>query len=228
MGTGGNNTPMVMMPIPIDLRQAVKNSESGDNCGMGVGEPGDNAFTITNGQPHAIAYDTRNHTINEKVNPTLQAKENGGQSLNYINPVFTIGNGQPDGTKLNEKAGTLNCMHDQKAVMICTETKYIIRRLTPLECCRLQGFPDFWAEGLENPEPTEQEIDWWSAVFETHRLATEPDKKPKTRNQIRKWLTSPHSDSAEYRMWGNSLAIPCAYTVLAGITEILKITEESA
>lgn len=34
--------------------------------------------------------------------------------------------------------------------------------------------------------------------------------------------------SAEYKMWGNSLAIPCAYTVLAGIAEELtesKVTK---
>ena len=27
--------------------------------------------------------------------------------------------------------------------------KYIVRRLTPLECCRLQGFPDWWEDGVE-------------------------------------------------------------------------------
>lgn len=35
-------------------------------------------------------------------------------------------------------------------------------------------------------------------------------------------------DGAEYKMWGNSLAIPCAYTVLAGIAEELtesKVTK---
>lgn len=25
--------------------------------------------------------------------------------------------------------------------------KYCVRRLTPLECCRLQGFPDWWEDG---------------------------------------------------------------------------------
>ena len=30
--------------------------------------------------------------------------------------------------------------------------KYIIRRLTPLECCRLQGFPDWWEEGIEGSD----------------------------------------------------------------------------
>lgn len=28
------------------------------------------------------------------------------------------------------------------------QRKYIVRRLTPTECARLQGFPDEWCEGL--------------------------------------------------------------------------------
>jgi len=28
------------------------------------------------------------------------------------------------------------------------QRKYIVRRLTPVECARLQGFPDDWCEGL--------------------------------------------------------------------------------
>ena len=42
-------------------------------------------------------------------------------------------------------------------------------------------------------------------------------KKPKTEKQIQKWLADPYSDSAEYRLWGNGIALPCAYFVLAGI-----------
>jgi DNA (cytosine-5)-methyltransferase 1 len=41
--------------------------------------------------------------------------------------------------------------------------------------------------------------------------------KPKTRNQIIKWLNNPHSDSAEYKMWGNGVALPCVCFVLTGI-----------
>ena len=41
--------------------------------------------------------------------------------------------------------------------------------------------------------------------------------KPKTDDQIRKWLKNPHSDSAEYKMWGNGIALPCAYFILCGI-----------
>ena len=32
------------------------------------------------------------------------------------------------------------------------QRKYIVRRLTPLECCRLQGFPDWWEDGVEGSD----------------------------------------------------------------------------
>jgi len=101
------------------------------------------------------------------------------------------------------------------------ESNYIIRRLLPIECSRLQAYPDYWVDGLETPNPTDEDIDWWHEVFETHRLATEPTKKPKSRYQIRKWLQNPYGDSAQYRLWGNSLTVSVAYNVLAGIAEEL-------
>ena len=55
--------------------------------------------------------------------------------------------------------------------------KYILRRLTPLECCRLQGFPDDWTEGVEG------------------------------------------SNTAQYKMWGNGMALPCVLYVMQGIAE---------
>ena len=61
--------------------------------------------------------------------------------------------------------------------------KYIVRRLTPLECCRLQGFPDWWTEGVEG------------------------------------------SDSAQYKMWGNGIALPCAVDVLRRIAKEMEANE---
>ena len=94
--------------------------------------------------------------------------------------AYAIGNGQADQTKLSEKAGALNCMHDQQAVMYAKPIKDIIkrivRRLTPLECERLQGFPDGWTN-----------IGEWT------------DGKGKKRKT---------TDSARYKALGNSIAIP--------------------
>ena len=94
---------------------------------------------------------------------------------------------------------------------------YIVRRLTPTECARLQGFPDWWCADLGTEKPTDEEMYFWYKAFETWRKATNPSGKPKTSKQIRKWLTDPYSDSAEYKMWGNGVALPCVVFVLSGI-----------
>lgn len=122
--------------------------------------------------------------------------------------AYAIGNGQADQTKLSEKVGALNCMHDQQAVMIAavdcrngTESPNIngtlqaksnggssvnlqnvcrvnnvVHRLTPLECERLQGFPDGWTDIG----------DWTDSKGKVHKS----------------------SDSARYKALGNSIALP--------------------
>lgn len=94
---------------------------------------------------------------------------------------------------------------------------YIVRRLTPTECARLQGFPDWWCSELETEEPTEADVAFWREVFETFRQITGGSSKPKTDAQIIKWLKDPHADSSEYKLWGNGVALPCVHFVLSGI-----------
>ncbi|MBR1685442.1 MAG: DNA cytosine methyltransferase [Clostridia bacterium] len=97
------------------------------------------------------------------------------------------------------------------------EPVYIVRRLTPVECARLQGFPDWWCAGLAIPDPTEEEITFWTEVWETWRKVTNPEGKPKTEKQIRKWLADPYTDAAEYKLWGNGVCANNTFFVLAGI-----------
>lgn len=98
-----------------------------------------------------------------------------------------------------------------------TPVTYTVRRLTPTECARLQGFPDWWCRDLGTENPTEEELAFWADVFETHRKIVTHAKKPKTEKQIRKWLADPYTDSAEYRIWGNGICLANAFFVLAGI-----------
>ena len=84
-----------------------------------------------------------------------------------------------------------------------------VRRLTPKECGRLQGFPDYWCDNLEIKNPTNEDLAFWRKVFDKE-AEIKGLKKKKTDKQIIKWLKNPHSDSAEYKMWGNGIALPCA------------------
>ena len=103
---------------------------------------------------------------------------------------------------------------------------FFVRRLTPTECARLQGFADWWCSDLGTPEPTESDIETWTEIWETHRRVMGSSTKPKTRNQIIKWLKAPHADAAEYKMWGNGVALPCVFFVLSGIAWVLNGNEE--
>ena len=99
-------------------------------------------------------------------------------------------------------------------------TRYIVRRLTPQECALLQGFPADYCANLGIAEPTEADLAFWAGVWETHRLVVGKTSKPKSRTQLIKWLKNPHTDGAEYRLWGNGIALPCAVFVLGGIVAV--------
>lgn len=94
------------------------------------------------------------------VNSTLVAK--GPSAVAYA-----VGNGQADNTGLHDIPGALNCMHDQQAVLLGIPPHYIVRRLTPTECARLQGFPDGWTDIG----------DWVDSKGKKHKAADSPRYK---------------------------------------------------
>lgn len=102
------------------------------------------------------------------------------------------------------------------------EMEYIVRRLTPKECARLQGFPDWWCADLGIENPSDEEIAKWRDIFTAYNKAMGKNVKPKTDNQIRKWLRNPYSDSAEYKLWGNGVALPCVQLVMNGIAHYAR------
>ncbi len=99
--------------------------------------------------------------------------------------------------------------------VVCPAGGYTVRRLTPTECARLQGFPDNWCADLGTEKPTDEEMYFWHKVFKTYSEVT--GCKMKSDKQVAKWLKDPYSDSAEYKMWGNGVALPCVWFVLCGI-----------
>ena len=90
-----------------------------------------------------------------------------------------------------------------------------VRMITPLECARLQGFPDWWTDNLTDSEPSDEEVRKWQGIFDEYCDIN--GKKRKTASQVRKWLMTEPTDAAKYKMWGNGVALPCVVFVLAGI-----------
>ena len=193
--------------------------------GSGINE--DVSFTLNTVDRHAVyAMTTGNYMqVENEKSPTLAAR-------NFKDPntvVYGIGRdafNQGKNAKWNpsiskELQPTLVSKGPGAAC-----NGYVVRRLTPTECARLQGFPDSWCADLGTENPTDEEIKKWQKLFDDYNKAVGKTTKPKTENQICKWLKNPHSDSAEYKMWGNGVALPCIYFVLSGIVYCSQLIEE--
>lgn len=181
-------------------------------------------YTLNATEQHAVAYGIGRPAMNqgynakfsfqieEEVEPTIVAAGASG----VAHPVYSSSKASFFTSAEEEMANTLVAT-DYKDPPIVNEPRYIVRRLTPTECARLQGFPDWWCDELGTENPTNEDISIWREIFQTHTDALGKKTKPKTDNQIRKWLKNPHSDSAEYKMWGNGVALPNVVFVLSGI-----------
>ena len=97
--------------------------------------------------------------------------------------------------------------------------RYIVRRLTPTECARLQGFADKWGHPDPKEVLTPEEYRFWHKVRNTHEVVNGKPAKGYNEKQMLAWYNKLHTDSAEYKMWGNGIALPCALYVMQGIVE---------
>ncbi len=91
------------------------------------------------------AVDCRNLNLRNETSGTLQAKESGGYSLNFINPVIAF-RFKSYGEYQESETGKTLMSHDDITTGDLILQHAIARHLTPLECERLQGFPDGWTD----------------------------------------------------------------------------------
>lgn len=104
-----------------------------------------------------------------------------------------------------------------KEKTVAVPVHYIVRRLTPTECARLQGFPDLWGYLDKKESFTDEEYKFWLEVRNTYARINNKAVKDYTKAQILTWYNKLHTDSAEYKMWGNGIALPNALYVMQGI-----------
>ena len=103
--------------------------------------------------------------------------------------------------------------------------RYIVRRLTPTECARLQGFADKWGHPEQKEDFSEEEYRFWLEVRNTHAAINGKPTKEHTEAQMLTWYNKLHTDSAEYKMWGNGIALPPALYCMQGIRDALDERE---
>ena len=231
-GTGGNNQPFVVKPYGIsgfnsegmlspNPHSGIYEAEVARTVDTSGGNPACNqgGIAIVSGPP-VYALTTGSYTqVSQDTAPTLLSRDYKDATV-VSEPCYGLDYASYNQGKnaqfkpcIDEELAPTQVAKGPGAVL----SGYTVRRLTPTECARLQGFPDWWCSGLDTAEPTNEELAFWTEVWETHRRITSPGTKPKTEKQLRKWLADPHSDAAEYKMWGNGVALPCVFFVLAGI-----------
>ena len=69
---------------------------------------------------------------------------------------------------------------------------------------------------------TDEEAAFWEKVRQTHAAINCTRYKPfAKREQLVRWYNRLHNDSAEYKLYGNGIALPCAVYVLRGSAQEL-------
>lgn len=244
MGTGGGNTPLLLVGIdPYNhCLTGDKAATLGVNCGLATGRNG--VILVMNDQGG-----NRMKVEDKDISPTLRAETHGHPPIVALNllqdpissenktPCITTGNTKAGQANLavcysidraafnqgknalykigiddsgiahtlvakgagavcypiginGEKSGTLDASYykgcgqrngvEREIIAVPEQRKWIVRRLTPTECARLQGMPDWWCKDVK------------------------------------------HSDSAEYKLWGNGMALPTLMYVTEGIALALR------
>jgi DNA (cytosine-5)-methyltransferase 1 len=160
-------------PIPLDMRNAGRDPEKHDEMnrqGVGVGEPGDPAHTVTSAFVHAVAQpiiggvDNENnaHGPDDVTGPLLKGSPTGGgrplPAIAYeVAQPIGIFQDSEYGVQQYDSAGTLRAGRIPEHQMAIQPPSMAVRRLTPVECERLQGFPDNytnipWRKKDESPD----------------------------------------------------------------------------
>lgn len=103
---------------------------------------------------------------------------------------------------------------------------YIVRRLTPTERARLQGFADRWGHFEEKDSLTSEEYEFWLNVRNTHAAINGKAVCDYTEKQMLTWYNKLRTDAAEYKMWGNGIALPPALYCMQGIVDALESADD--
>lgn len=198
----------------------------GDNAGCdGAGWREDQSYTLNTVDRHAVVYPDVVGTLAASGAGTSRTAGQGNETDLVIveenNHPF-IASGKPYVGTLQANCSTKLWLGNQEAFSgdyaVLTPAKpprkYIIRRLHPIECARLQGFPDWWGDLAEY----DGDAAFWEEVRKT--IAAIEGKSYKPSKNLEKWYYGLHTDAAEYKMWGNGIALPFAIYVANNIKTI--------
>ena len=248
MGTGGGNVPMVMEPVGVDCYNLCTTGDVGRTVTTASGGLNEHIPVVMEEVPKVINLnkdDVQSKTI---LDPGA-SRDVGALFIEECGKTLAPGTcpGHHDGVVIarpihsmttgsymqvnNELAPTLAARDYKDPTCVeffdARERRYIVRRLTPTECARLQGFPDKWGHLEPKTELTDDEYRFWLNVRRTHDGINGRAVKDYNEKQMLTYYNKLWTDSAEYKMWGNGIALPCALYVLHGIKDAL-VEEQTA
>lgn len=215
--TGGNSPDSNQGGVAVVAVQGSMIGRADKNGPQGSGVNEDISFTLNATDRHAVAFSQDSYTKYSESDKCGALRAAGGMYGGGSETLVYSTSKNSYHTEAEENLANTLVASDYKDPPTVNSPEYIVRRLTPTECARIQGFPDWWCADLGTDEPTDEELTFWKEVFEIHRKIIGSTVKPKSEKQILAWLKNPHSDSAEYKLWGNGVALPCVFFVLSGI-----------
>ena len=231
-GTGGNNVPAGLEPICCIDGDKIGKAERAGGSGLGIRD-GDKMYTLTakDAGQHAVAFQTY-----QKVTGPLMANSHPGsytgqdafsdmlvageeRCIVFDKEVYQSGQNATGGHYIAENgpAPTLRTTGSPPGVCV----RYIVRRLTPIECARLQGFADRWGAPDHKKDFTHEEYRFWLDIRNTHAAINGKATKDYTKKAMLSWYNKLRADSSEYKLWGNGIALPCALYVMQGIADVM-------
>ena len=176
--------------------------------------------------------------------PICMATQQGGAEIRSDDKAPTVtaaagmsGNNQPV-VAYGTDVGFFNSVENCSPTLLARQYKdphlisypggdvhYIVRRLTPTECARLQGFADQWGHIEKKDSLTDEEYSFWMEVRNTHAIINGKAVKDYTKAQMLIWYNKLWTDAAEYKMWGNGIALPPALYCMQGIVDAMNKEE---
>ncbi len=137
LGTGNDQTIFAAIPVNDKATRwqgggEIRNHDGSGN-GLGIGKESDPSPTLTAGDRHGVAYisgvDGYNGELTGDVASTIGINCGMSTGRSGVMELFA-----------NENGGISYNLQNT------VRTGMIVRRLTPMECERLQGFPDGWTD----------------------------------------------------------------------------------
>lgn len=164
MGTGGNQ-------VPLTYQKTTGTLSPGAHAGSYNGQDAYNDMLV----------------VSSEISPTLRAKANDPYREDMAAYIASVDcRNFCEGGEINWTLQAKESGGQSLNLQNTVRTGMIVRRLTPMECERLQGFPDHWTDIGEWYDSQTGEGYWFDSLGKRHKTA----------------------DSPRYKVLGNSIALP--------------------